>query len=95
MINQVMHAWQQEYPTITKEEIEMIEKAEKKLKKMGFTQVRVRYHKNIARIEVQENEFKKFLNMRKKIVNEMKKLVFPYITLDLQGYRSGSMDEGL
>jgi len=92
-----MHAWQQEYPTITKEEIEMIEKAEKKLKKMGFTQVRVRYHKNIAKIEVEEKEIKKILNekTRKRIVNELKKLGFTYITLDLQGYRSGSMDEGL
>lgn len=80
---------------ITKKNLGMIEKSEAVLKKMGFTQVRVRYHKNIARIEVGEKEIKKILNMRKKIVNEMKKLGCPYITLDLQGYRSGSMDEVL
>jgi len=80
---------------ITKKKMEIIENAEEIIKNAGVTQVRVRYHKNIARIEVGEKEIKKILNMRKKIVNEMKKLGSPYITLDLQGYRSGSMDEGL
>ncbi len=82
---------------ITKEKLGMIEKAENIIKDTGVTQVRVRYHKNIARIEVGEKEIKKILDKktRKRIVNELKKLGFTYITLDLQGYRSGSMDEVL
>ena len=82
---------------ITKEKLRMIENAEEIIRNAGITQVRVRYHKNIARIEVEEKEIKKILNekTRKRIVNELKKLGFTYITLDLQGYRSGSMDEVL
>lgn len=82
---------------ITKEKLGMIENAEEIIRNAGITQVRVRYHKNIARIEVEEKEIKKILNekTRKRIVNELKKLGFTYITLDLQGYRSGSMDDGL
>jgi len=82
---------------ITKEKLGMIENAEEIIRNAGITQVRVRYHKNIARIEVEEKEIKKILNekTRKRIVNELKKLGCTYITLDLQGYRSGSMDEGL
>jgi len=82
---------------IMKEKLRMIENAEEIIRNAGITQVRVRYHKNIARIEVQEKEIKKILNekTRKRIVNELKKFGFTYITLDLQGYRSGSMDEGL
>ncbi|MCG2826812.1 MAG: hypothetical protein L6265_09500 [Thermoplasmatales archaeon] len=75
----------------------MIENAEEIIRNSGITQVRVRYHKNIARIEVEEKQIKKILNekIRKRIVNELKKIGFTYITLDLQGYRTGSMDEVL
>ena len=82
---------------ITKEKLGMIENAEEIIRNSGITQVRVRYHKNIARIEVEEKQIKKILNekIRKRIVNELKKIGFTYITLDLQGYRTGSMDEVL
>lgn len=82
---------------ITREKLVKIGKAEELLRKLGFKQVRVRYHKNIARIEVYENEIGKFFDngLRKKVVKKLKSLGFVYIALDLQGYRSGSMDEVL
>ncbi len=80
---------------ITKKKLGMIESAEEIIRNSGFIQVRVRYHKNIARIEVGEKEIKKILFMRRKIVSELKKIGFTYITLDIRGYRTGSMDEVL
>lgn len=82
---------------ITEQKLKRIEKAEDFLKTLGFVQVRVRVHKNIARIEVYKNELVKFFSnqLREKIIKKLKKLGFVYITLDLQGYRSGSMDEVL
>jgi uncharacterized protein len=82
---------------ITVEKLGMIEKAEQMLLDMGFWQVRVRHHGEIARIEVAEDERKKFFNIEimDKIGTEFKKLGFKYITLDLLGYRTGSMNEVL
>lgn len=82
---------------ITISKLRNIEKAESFLRKLGFSQVRVRVHKNIARIEVSKNEIIMLLDekKRKSITNELKKLGYTYITLDLEGYRSGSMDEVL
>lgn len=82
---------------ITKEKLVKIGKAEEFLRKLGFKQIRVRYHKNIARIEVFENEIEKFFDsdLRKKVVKKLKSLGFVYVVVDLQGYRSGSMDEVL
>ncbi|PIW12580.1 MAG: TIGR00268 family protein, partial [Candidatus Infernicultor aquiphilus] len=59
----------------------------------GFRQVRVRCHKDVARIEVEKEEIEKAINFRKEIVRRLKEVGFKYITLDLEGYRSGSMDE--
>lgn len=79
---------------ITKEKLLMVDKAEQFLLDMGLGQVRVRVHKDVARIEVLpekiENLAKK--EIRDKIVNEFKKIGFTYITLDLCGYRMGSMN---
>jgi uncharacterized protein len=82
---------------ITISKLRKIEKSENFLRKLGFSQVRVRSHKNIARIEIPENEIKLLLDekKRKNITNELKKLGYTYVTLDLGGYRSGSMDEAL
>ncbi|MFA5772265.1 MAG: ATP-dependent sacrificial sulfur transferase LarE [Thermoplasmata archaeon] len=82
---------------ITISKLRNIEKAESFLRKLGFSQVRVRAHKNIARIEVPKNEINLFFDVKKrnKIASELKKLGYTYITLDLEGYRSGSMDEVL
>jgi len=80
---------------ITADKLRRIEKAEDSLLGMGFRTVRVRAHGNIARIEVLPEELSRALELREKIVRELKDLGFIYITLDLQGYRPGSMDEEL
>lgn len=75
----------------------MVEKAEEILRRIGLKQVRVRHHNEIARIETGRQEMKLLLNPQslEKVVKEFKKLGFAYVTLDLQGYRSGSMNEVL
>ena len=75
----------------------MIDKAEQFLLDMGFGQVRVRYHGNLARIETDADGFSIMLslNNREKIHCAFKELGFTYITLDLLGYRTGSMNEML
>ena len=80
---------------ITKEKLGMVDKAEQLLLDMGFHQLRVRIHGQMARIEVMPSEFLKLMEdaNREKIVSEFKKIGFSYVTLDLQGYRMGSMNE--
>ncbi len=80
---------------ITPEKIASVEKAETFLLGLGFRQVRVRYHGNIARIEVSEEEMSRFFDssLMNKIVDMLKKYGFSYVTLDLQGYRTGSLNE--
>ena len=75
----------------------MIDKAEQFLLDMGFGQVRVRYHGKLARIETDADGFSIMLslNNREKIHYAFKELGFTYITLDLLGYRTGSMNEML
>ncbi|MDI6855678.1 MAG: ATP-dependent sacrificial sulfur transferase LarE [Candidatus Thermoplasmatota archaeon] len=82
---------------ITEQKLKRIEKAEEYLKKFGFAQVRVRAHENIARIEVESKDIDKIINPKvmAKIIKKLKQLGFVYITLDLEGYRAGSMDEVL
>lgn len=81
--------------TISKKGLKMVDEAESELKKFGFKDVRVRSHKTIARIELGNNELDLLLKngFRKKIVKRLKDLGFVYITLDLEGYRTGSMNE--
>lgn len=81
--------------TITKEKLSMVEKAEEFLRNEGFVQFRVRVHGNLARIEVLADEMPRFLenNLRNKIYSEIKNLGFDYVSLDLLGYRTGSMNE--
>jgi len=74
---------------ITPEALEKIEKAEEYLLALGFTQFRVR----MARIEVTSEEFEDALRKKEKISRHLKNLGFDYVTLDLEGFRSGSMDE--
>jgi uncharacterized protein len=82
---------------ITPEKLKMIEKAEEYLVRLGFKQVRVRHHQNIARVEVGEEEIKKFFDpaLRQQVVEKLKGIGYTYVTIDLQGYRSGSMNEVL
>lgn len=82
---------------ITEEKLKMVEAAEQILLDMGFRQVRVRHHGEIARIEVGPEEREKFfdLPLMDFVGQSFKKLGFAYVTLDLAGYRTGSMNEGL
>ncbi len=78
---------------ITAEGLRRVGEAESFLKKAGFKVVRVRDHAGIARIEILPSEMSRFLDMRDSVVSEFKRLGFSYVTLDLIGFRSGSMDE--
>ena len=83
--------------TISEKKLGMVDKAEQLLLDMGFHQVRVRIHGNIARIEVLPDEITKIVEEgnRTKIANQLKEYGFDYVTLDLLGYRTGSMNETL
>ncbi len=83
--------------TITEEKLIMVDKAEQLLLNLGFHQVRVRIHDRMARIEVMPHEFDKLLltDVRERIVTEFKRYGFTYVTMDLVGYRMGSMNETL
>lgn len=83
--------------TITEEKLGMVDKAEQLLLDMGFHQVRVRIHGMMARIEIDPSEFAMLMeeNNRIKITDEFKKYGFTYVSLDLMGYRTGSMNEVL
>lgn len=80
---------------ITTEKLDAIEKAEALLLSLGFTQRRVRLHGKIARIEILQQEFEKIINpdIRTRICEEFSALGFSYTTIDLKGFRSGSMNE--
>ena len=80
---------------ITDEKLRMIEKGEEVLSSLDLNQVRVRHHGNIARIEVNNEDFTKVINLRFQIDEKLREIGFSYISLDLRGYRSGSMDEVL
>ena len=79
--------------TITEARLGMVERAEDFLRDAGFAQVRVRIHGGMARIEVEPENLADILGMRERIVAELKDFGFSYVSLDLQGYRTGSMNE--
>lgn len=83
--------------TISKEKLIMVENAEQLLLEHGFRQFRVRMHGRMARIEVLPEEFLKLLQeeVREDIVKQFKQFGFTYVTMDLTGYRMGSMNETL
>ena len=78
---------------ITDEKLRMIEQGEDMLSDIGISQARVRHHGTIARIEVLPDEMGIIMQEREKIQSFFTELGFSYVTLDLKGYRSGSMDE--
>ncbi|MBI5885452.1 MAG: ATP-dependent sacrificial sulfur transferase LarE [Deltaproteobacteria bacterium] len=80
---------------ITQDRLDKVSRAEELLRSLGFTQFRVRYHNETARIEVDPGALARFLDegLRKEIVEGFKEIGFVYVTLDLQGYRTGSMNE--
>ncbi|MDI6719092.1 MAG: ATP-dependent sacrificial sulfur transferase LarE [Methanomicrobiales archaeon] len=77
---------------ITAEKLERIEAAEEFLRDHGFGQVRVRVHGPLARIEVEPAAMERLFAMRAEVVRAFEDLGFVYVTLDLRGFRSGSMD---
>lgn len=83
--------------TITREKLSMVDQAEQLLLDHGFHQVRVRIHGKMARIEVLPEEFEKLIRQdtRKDIVEKLTQFGFTYVTMDLKGYRTGSMNETL
>jgi len=82
---------------ITKEKLHMIDCSEQFLMDLGFRQIRVRHHGDIARIEVSPDERNKFFDteIMDKVAKRLKQIGFSYVTLDLKGYRTGSMNEVL
>jgi len=82
---------------VTIEKLSMVDKAEIALKQMGFRQVRVRHHGEVARIEIAEEELQNALNpeMARRMAVALKELGFKYVALDLEGYRTGSLNEVL
>lgn len=83
--------------TITEEKLSMVDKAEQRLLDLGFYQVRVRIHGNIARIEIDPSEFGKIIQPQaaQELSAYLHKLGFLYVTLDLGGYQMGSMNKTL
>lgn len=80
---------------ITADVLARVEQAEYALKDLGLVQVRVRDHQSMARIEVPITEIDKLLCSRQQIVSRFRQIGYTYVTLDLQGFRSGSMNEVL
>jgi uncharacterized protein len=80
---------------ITVDRLSKIGKAEELLRDLGLGQVRVRDHEGIARVELEAEDLPMGIEHRETIVVGLKELGFSYVTLDLQGFRSGSMNEVL
>ena len=81
---------------ITEERLSRIEQAEDLLRhQLGFRQVRVRHHDSVARIEIEPQDFGRLLTAqaRESVLSELRKLGYTYVTLDLEGFRSGSLNE--
>lgn len=80
---------------VTVEALQKIGRAERLLHTLGFAQVRVRHHDTIARIEVSRADFPRLIEeeTNRQIVAGLKAIGYAYVTLDLQGYRTGSMNE--
>lgn len=78
---------------LTLEKLKRVEEAEESLHSLGFRQLRVRNHGSLARVEVSKGEMARLLESAACVVARLKELGYTYVTLDLEGYRSGSMDE--
>lgn len=78
---------------ITTEKLASIERSEAFIKSLGISQVRVRHHGGIARVEVEEKDIPVIMEYRDRIAEELKRYGFMYVALDLKGYRTGSLNE--
>jgi len=81
--------------TITEERLKQVSSSEKLLRNLGFAQVRIRYHGDVARIEVPSEDLLRVVQHRVAIVDYIKNTGFAYVTVDLSGFRSGSMNNVL
>ena len=79
------------------EKLSQVAQAEQVLHQLGFRQVRVRHHEKIARIEVEPEEWSRFsdFDLRLQIQQKLREIGFLYVTLDLVGYRTGSLNEAI
>lgn len=77
---------------LTKDKMEKVEQCEEYIKTLGIYNIRLRVHDKIARIEVDLSDFDKLLPYREEVAQYLKERGFQYITLDLEGFRAGSMD---
>ena len=82
---------------VTDEKLRTIEAAEQALRAMGFRVCRVRHHDQLARLEIGRDELARALepDVRDRIVRELRALGYQHVTIDLQGYRMGSLNEGV
>ena len=82
---------------VTSEKLQMIERAEQVLRALGFRICRVRHHDTLARLELGRDEVERALEpaLRDRIVRELKAIGYQHVTIDLQGYRMGSLNEGV
>ena len=77
---------------LDREQLKKVEKIEQHIKNLGFYNVRARIHDSLVRIEVDEREIEKLVNEKKNLICFIKQLGFYYISIDLEGFRSGSQD---
>lgn len=80
---------------VTIDALDRIEEAEAFLRTLGLRQLRVRHHGDVARIEVEANDVNALVERREEVVERLKELGYRYVTVDLAGFRSGSMNEVL
>lgn len=82
---------------ITEERLNMVAQCEEELRRIGFLQFRARYHGDVVRIEVERKEMARLLEeeIRERVLSACKTAGFLYVTLDLEGYRTGSLNEAL
>ncbi|MFA5144678.1 MAG: ATP-dependent sacrificial sulfur transferase LarE [Candidatus Omnitrophota bacterium] len=73
--------------------LKRVNQAEIYLRKIGFRQVRARHYNGLCRIEVLKSDIRRLVNKREQVIDKLKKIGYNYITLDLEGYRTGSLNE--
>ena len=82
--------------TITREKLSVVGRAEEALRDLGLRTVRVRHHGDVARLELGPEEFGRVVDgLREEVVSKVKEAGYTYVALDLQGYRTGAMNEAL
>lgn len=80
---------------VTEEVLSMIERGEAAVRSLGIRELRVRHHNDLARIEVHPEDFATVLENREQLVRELKEIGYLRVSLDLKGFRSGSLNEGV